>query len=294
MRASTLPACLVLSLSLLDGNAQGMLPSPPARVPYAITTNSTVDVASSSISSGAAPRRAPLIVIGFMGGRVRADNTIHREASVASELQHEYANEIYAKIFANHNGRRAYLDVLKALDANHDGFLNPAEKRNARIIIYGHSWGASETVNLARRLDRVGIAVLLTVQVDSVAKAGEEDGSIPANVKQAVNFYQRTGLLHGRSSIRAVDPQTTQILGNFRLSYKHHHVQCSRYPWFARTFMGPHIEIENDPRVWNWIESAIEAELADRSRVEITFAPPPGNNRQPPIPLQSMEMTSPE
>jgi hypothetical protein len=274
MRVSTLPACLVLSLSLLDGNAQETLHPSSARISHAIATNSTVAAASSSISRGAATQpMPPLIVIGFMGGRVRADNTIHQEAELASKLQHDYAHQIHANVFANHDGKRAYLEILRTLDVNHDGLLSPAEKRNARIVIYGHSWGASETVNLARKLGRDGIAVLLTVQVDSIAKAGEEDAWIPANVSQAVNFYQRTGLLHGRTSIHAVDPQKTHIIGNFQFSYSDHHIPCSRYPWFARKFMGPHIEIENDPRVWDWIESTIEAELTDGPRAEASLVP---------------------
>ena len=40
--------------------------------------------------------------------------------------------------------------------------------------------------------------------MDSVRKRGEDDGSIPANVREAINFYQTEGMLHGRSSIRAI------------------------------------------------------------------------------------------
>ena len=80
------------------------------------------------------------------------------------------------------------------------------EKQKARIVIFGHSWGASETVTLARKLERDGIPVLLTIQVDSVAKVGQNDSVIPANVGQAINFYQPDGIMHGRPQIRAADP----------------------------------------------------------------------------------------
>ena len=103
------------------------------------------------------------------------------------------------------------------LDANHDGALSTQEKVDARIAIYGHSWGASETVTLARALGVQGIPVLLTIQVDSVRKPGENDDTIPANVAQAVNFYQRTGLLHGLAAIHAADASRTRILGNLRM-----------------------------------------------------------------------------
>ena len=114
---------------------------------------------------------------------------------------------------------------------------------------------------MARQLEGNGIPVLLTVLVDRVPKIGEGDERIPANVAQAVNFYQSNGLLHGRNAIRAVDPASTRILGNYQFDYKTTHVACNEYPWYARAFMGPHIEIENDPRVWNQVESLITSTI---------------------------------
>ena len=69
---------------------------------------------------------------------------------------------------------RAYDTIIRLLDANHDGVLSSEEKARARIILYGHSWGASAAVLLARDLRRQGVPVLLTVQVDSVAKVWQE------------------------------------------------------------------------------------------------------------------------
>jgi pimeloyl-ACP methyl ester carboxylesterase len=202
-----------------------------------------------------------LIVIGFMGGRVSADNLVHREALVAQELQKRYPTALQAAVFANHDSQSALKLVLKLLDADGDGKLSVAEKSAARIVIYGHSWGASETVALAKRLNDLGIPVLLTVQVDSVEKVSEDDGMIPPNVREAVNFYESEGLLHGRSVIAAMDPLKTTILGNYESSYKVTPVALDGYPWFARTFMKQHIEIENDPSVWGKIEALIQTKV---------------------------------
>ena len=202
-----------------------------------------------------------LIVIGFMGGNVSAGNLVHREALVANELQRNYPLGLHAAVFANHDGRNALRSVLQLLGAGPDGRLTAAEKSEARIVIYGHSWGASETVTLARRLNELGIPVLLTIQIDSVEKSNEDDGSIPPNVREAVNFYEREGLLHGRTAIAAMDPKQTTILGNFESSYRGHPIPCTGYPWFARTFMYPHIEIENDPSVWTRIEALIRNQM---------------------------------
>ena len=149
-----------------------------------------------------------IIVIGFVGGYVRRDDAAHSEVQLAARVREDYPSGAYINTFANHEGEDAHQAVLRALDANHDGQLSAAEKRNARIVIYGHSWGASETVALADALNREGIPVLLTIQVDSVAKHGENDAVIPPNVAEAVNYYQTDGLLHGRSVIRAADPDT--------------------------------------------------------------------------------------
>ncbi len=201
------------------------------------------------------------IVIGFVGGLVRRDNAVHSEVQLASRLEHDYPSGVRVRMFENRRGQEARLEILRLLDTNHDGTLSAGEKRAARIAIYGHSWGASETVTLARALGKEGIPVLLTVQVDSITKPGEDDESIPANVAQAVNFYQQTGLLHGRPRIHAADASHTQILGNFQFDYTANPVRCDGYPWYARVFMKPHIEIESDPSVWGQVESLIRSKL---------------------------------
>jgi hypothetical protein len=164
-------------------------------------------------------------------------------------------------MFENRRGEDAHREVRRLLDTNHDGTLSAEEKSSARIAIYGHSWGASEAVTLARTLEHEQIPVLLTIQVDSVRKAGENDGSIPANVAQAANFYQLEGLLHGRAQIHAADSKRTQILGNFQFHYRDAPVSLAGYSWFARTFMKPHIEIESDPAVWRQVEALIRSRL---------------------------------
>jgi hypothetical protein len=203
-----------------------------------------------------------VIVIGFVGGFVRHDDAKHAEVQFAARLRDRYDSAVDVKVFANHSGQEALHHVLSLLDTNRDGVLTPPERQAARIIIFGHSWGGTETVLLARALQRLHIPVLLTIQVDIIAKPGQGDISIPTNVAHAVNFYQSTGLLHGRPEILATDPERTNILGNFHMTYKDHPINCDQFPWFARVFTRPHIEIENDPRVWAEAASLIDAELS--------------------------------
>ena len=202
-----------------------------------------------------------LVVIGFVGGFVRHTNAVHREVQLATHLREDYPTGLEARIFENRFGGEAHNEVLRLLDTDHNGTLSAREKLKARVILYGHSWGASEAITMARTLEKDGIPVLLTIQVDSVAKFGTDDKLIPANVAQAINFYQLDGLLHGERQILAADPLHTRILGNFRSQYKTKTVNCDGYPWFARIFMKPHIEIESDPGVWNQVESLIRSKL---------------------------------
>jgi len=206
--------------------------------------------------------RSPVIVIGFVGGFVRRNNYVHSEVQLAARLRQDYSSGVYVEVFENHRGQNAYDKILQLLDIDDTGKLTPEQKKNARIILYGHSWGGSEAVTVARKLESDGIPVLLTVQVDSVAKLGEADGVIPSNVAQAANFYQPDGHPHGRAEIRAADPSRTRIIGNFRFDYKAHPVTCyGDYSWWDRDLSKTHTEIECDPQVWNHVESLIRADL---------------------------------
>lgn len=225
---------------------------------------------AASHNPGAARENAPAIVIGFVGGHVHRDDAVHSVVQLAERLQRDYPNDVYAAVYENRRGEEAHEVVLRLLDADHDGELSAEEKNSARVILYGHSWGASEAVTLARELESDGIPVLLTLQVDSVAKKDENDAVIPANVAEAANFFQPDGIVHGRAAIRAADPSRTRILGNFQFDYKKNPVRCDGYPWFGRTFAKTHIEIECDPAVWSQVEMLIRSKLPWPPRTEVS------------------------
>ena len=186
---------------------------------------------------------------------------VHSAVQVAAHLRHDYPSGVYVEVLENRRREKAHAEIVRLVDIDRDGTLSAEEKQNARIILYGHSWGASAAVTLARELGKEGIPVLLTVQVDSVAKRGENDRVIPANVSEAANFYQPNGFVHGQPRIRAADPARTHIIGNFRFDYKTTPIDCKQYPWYDRLFMKSHIEIECDPKVWTQVESLIHSRL---------------------------------
>jgi hypothetical protein len=205
--------------------------------------------------------KAPVIVVGFVGGFVRHDSAVHNPVQLAARLRDAYPSGVEVEVFENRRREQAYQEIVKLLDIDHDGNLSDEEKRGAQVIIYGMSWGGSETVALARELGEQKIPVLLTIQVDSVAKIGQSDALIPANVAEAANFYQADGLLHGQTEIRAEVAAATRILGNFRFEYGDKTFKCENYPWYDRLFMKYHTEIECDPAVWRQVEALIRAKL---------------------------------
>jgi hypothetical protein len=218
----------------------------------------------------AAPSRT--LVIGFLGGFVRHDDAVHSTVQVAHNLQRDFAPIVRVATFENRRIDDAFSLILHFLGHDHEGMPTEEEKRDARIILYGHSWGASAVVTLARHLEAQNIPVLLTIQVDSVSKGGQNDSVIPGNVRQAANFYQDQGWLRGQPLIRAAKTERTAILGNFRFDYSTKPISCPQYPWYDRVFMRSHIEIECDPVVWHRVEDLIRGQLpagvADQTSVK--------------------------
>ena len=219
-----------------------------------------LNAADGAIASGP-PTSASYIVVGFAGGFVRHDNPHHGPVKLAQRIALGLSKGDSIQVFENRHRKAAYKSIIRLLDSNHDGVLSDQERSQARIILFGHSWGASAVVLLSRELDRAGIPVLLTVQVDSVAKPWQHDKIIPDNVAAAVNFYQPHGLLHGRARISAADDSKTQILGNYRFDYQKEPVQCTGASWLQRVFTPSHMQSQCDPHLWSLVEDLVRQRM---------------------------------
>ncbi len=211
-------------------------------------------------SASTDPAVRNVIIVGFVGGFVSPKDTKHPEVQFAAYLRDRYPS-IHVEVYGNHHGGKALHQVEDVLDINHDGMLSSAEKQQTTVIIYGHSWGATETVEFAQQLGELGIPVALTIQIDTIGKPGHKTSEIPPNVATAINFYQAGGPLHGLPQIVAADPARTQIMGNFLMTYENRHIDCDNYSWYSRTINKPHHEIENDFRVWDEVATLINADL---------------------------------
>ena len=219
--------------------------------------------AQTQATTSAEGRPTPVLILGFMGGFVHADDLRHSEVQTAHRLEEIYGNRVEVHVFENRETAKARKWILDRLASAETVGAGGQQERRARIFLFGHSWGASAAIYLARQLERDQVPVSLTVQVDSIRKKGFDDSVIPANVAEAMNFYQTRGWLHGRPAITAADPSRTKILGNVRLRYEKAPRECSAYPWYDRLLFKGHTAIECDPRVWSQIESLIKLRLPE-------------------------------
>ena len=201
-----------------------------------------------------------LLIIGFLGAWEDWDNDKRSVRKLALALQARRLPGVFVETAGNHDRHTALNFIRQALDQNRDKKLDAAEKRSVAIICYGQSFGGAACVKLARELDKLGIAVRLTVQVDSV---GRDDDWIPPNVSHALNLYQHDpGPVWGEAEIKAVDPSRTRILGNVRFSYLFQNVDMRDYPPLARRMGISHWKMDNDPAVWKQVEAVILADIA--------------------------------
>ncbi len=211
-------------------------------------------------SAPAATAQPQLLVLGFMGGRNKADDPRFGVGRFANRLREMDLPCVRVETVANDDRELALELVRSAFDRNHDGRIDAAERESTRLILYGQSFGGAAVVQFARKLKAAGIPVMLTVQVDAV---GRHDEVIPTNVAQAANLFQHDDLfIHGPSHIHAEDPQATQIIGNFQFEYHGSTIDISDLAWDKKVFQKSHVRMDRDPVVWGKVEELIVVALA--------------------------------
>lgn len=201
------------------------------------------------------------LAVGFLGGWERADDEHRSVRQVCLRLRSTVAAD--AETFGNHDRGRALRYIREHLDQDRDGKLNEAEKNGAVVILYGQSMGGGAVVKTARTLKKWGVPVRLTVQVDSF---GLRDSRIPANVRNAANFYQHEWLtIQGETEIRPEDPARTRIVANERMHYPFYLPTLKRPESRVRRWLGGgHARMEADPVVWAQVELLIRRALVSK------------------------------
>jgi hypothetical protein len=205
------------------------------------------------------------LIIGFLGGWEKFDDPNRGVRKFALRLRAMNLPGVHVETVENHSRSVALQLVKDAFDRNPDGKLTEDETRNARLILYGQSFGGAAVNKLSKELEPLGVPVLLSIQIDSV---GSGDGDVPANVRRAVNFYQKNDHfgIRGEDDFRAADPQKTEILGNYKFDYSNKKVDLTGAHWYQKLFKNAHVKMELDPEVWFAVEKLILAELETGSK----------------------------
>ena len=195
------------------------------------------------------------LVVAFMGGREPWNNNKRWVRKLALNLRAMNLSGVHVETVENTRRQLAIELIRNAFDRNQDHALDSAERSNARLIVYGHSFGGAAVVKLARELEEMDLPILLTVQIDSV---GRGDALIPPNVRQAANLFQANGLLiRGEPEIRAQDPTRTTIVGNFEYDYRRKNIDLSHVSWWKKIFRTAHTRMGHDPEVWAHVKRLI-------------------------------------
>jgi pimeloyl-ACP methyl ester carboxylesterase len=182
-----------------------------------------------------------LILVGFTGGAEGRDSKASGVVVLHSRVDEHFGSdsEVRVQTYNNFRWRRAASDVLElALAARRN---NP-KLRQPLIVVYGHSWGGSSIRKFAGELQKEALEISLAIYIDAFQWRNPR---LPDNIRYAVNFYQRAGILRGlplrgKSKLIPASPDATRVLGNYRITpqtdfwgwswnliqpllYRHHH-----------------------------------------------------------------------
>ena len=202
------------------------------------------------VAAPAAAEPGPVIIVGFTGGMEGRDSRVSGVVRIREAVIRELdaSPGVLALTYNNFHWREAVRDVLalarppdlaESAGAEIAGATPPLPR--PAIIVYGHSWGGASIGKFSRALRAAGVEIALAVYIDVFAVRNPR---VPDNVRTAVNFYQRTGLLRGlplRGKRHLIsEGRETALVGSFELKpqtehfgwnwnliqpllYRHHH-----------------------------------------------------------------------
>jgi pimeloyl-ACP methyl ester carboxylesterase len=89
----------------------------------------------------------------------------------------------------------------------------------AKVVIVGHSYGSSGSMDIAKCLGKYNVKVDLLISIDTVARSPGNFTRVPENVLLNYNYFQKTdGLLQGMGNNKRAD-KSLRGIHNFRLYY---------------------------------------------------------------------------
>jgi len=205
------------------------------------------------------------LILGFLGGFEPWDDESRGVRKLAIKIDAMKLPNVHVETLENRKRDLAIKLIQNTFDLDQNGFLDDWERNSARLILYGHSLGGAAVVEISHELKKMGIPILLTVQIDSVGLV-YDDHVIPSNVKRAANLFQNDGwILQGQDKIEPEDPSKTKVIANIRFDYRYKNVDMSSLSWERRLFSTPHVKMDADPEVWATVEQMILSEIVDNT-----------------------------
>ena len=121
------------------------------------------------------------LILGFLGGLERWDDESRGVRKLAIKIDALKLSNVHIETLENRKRDLAIRFIRNTFDHDQNGFLDDRERDSVRLILYGHSLGGAAVVETSRELKRMGVPILLTVQIDSVDLV-YDDHLIPSNV----------------------------------------------------------------------------------------------------------------
>ena len=205
------------------------------------------------------------LILGFLGGFERWDDESRGVRKLAIRIDALKFPNVHIETLENRKRDLAIKFIQNTFDRDQNGFLDDWERNSARLILYGHSLGGAAVVEISRELKKMGVPILLTVQIDSVGLV-YDDHVIPSNVKRAANLFQNDGwILQGEDEIEPENPNKTKVIANIKFDYRDNNIDMSSLSWERRLFSIPHAKMDADPEVWATVEQMILSEIVDNT-----------------------------
>lgn len=203
-----------------------------------------------------------LVLVGFTGGLEKEDSRTSGMVEIHRHLDNRIRGQdgIATFIYNHAKWRNAAADIVDAVRNGPaaDQLLSPL------IVAYGHSLGGGSILRLARELERHDLEISLAVFIDHF---GWRNPRLPANIRSAVIFYQRSGILsglplRGKRKLIPRDPKRTVVLGSYKIEPETEHWGWS-WNFLQPLFYRHHHRITHDIRLRGFFAGilALEEEL---------------------------------
>jgi hypothetical protein len=162
-----------------------------------------------------------VIVAGFRGAIEDPDDRHSGVIAIRNRLHSLGHADLCARVFSPYHQGRAIKWILAQFPMDPSVNSSDADAtRQPKVILFGYSLGGWAMLAVARHLGKENVPVQLGVEVDGMWSPSK---TVPPNVLEAANFYQRKSwLMKGRDHIRAQDAELTHLVENEQLSKPGH------------------------------------------------------------------------